>query len=419
MWVFLAIVGGALLVLLIANLSTSEKKIEQEIEHLYSVREPEFARSLGTLLGPAILAGNSVTPLINGDQIFPAMLDAIRGARRTITFETFIYWSGEIGKAFAQALVERAAAGVHVHVLLDWIGTGRMDKAVLQQMEHGGVTVVKYHPLHWYNLGRVNNRTHRKLLVIDGRVGFTGGVGIADTWLGNAEDPAHWRDSHFKLEGPAVAQIQAAFMDNWIEATAGVLHGDDYFPELKPAGGHQAQMFKSSTNEASESVRLMYLLSIASAAESVRIANAYFVPDELAVRTMVAAQRRGVRVEIIVPGRHIDAKVVRRASRSRWEPLLEAGVAIYEYQPTMYHTKVMVVDGMLTSVGSTNFDNRSFRLNDEANLNVLDEGFAASQVQQFEADKQRSKQLTLEDWRNRPWSERMVEWLAGLLRLQL
>jgi cardiolipin synthase A/B len=419
MWVFLAIVGGAVLVLLIANLSTSEKKIEQEIEHLYSVRDPEFARSLGTLLGPGILAGNCVTPLINGNQIFPAMLDAIRGARRTITFETFIYWSGEIGKAFAQALVERANAGVQVHVLLDWIGTGKMDKDVLRQMERGGVTVVKYHPLRWYNLGRVNNRTHRKLLVIDGQVGFTGGVGIADNWLGNAEDPGHWRDSHFKVEGPAVAQIQAAFMDNWIETTAGVLHGNDFFPELKPAGSHQAQMFKSSTNEASESVRLMYLLSIASAEESVRIANAYFVPDDLAVKTMVAAQRRGVRVQIIVPGHYIDARVVRRASRSRWEPLLEAGVAIYEYQRTMYHTKVMVVDGMLTSVGSTNFDNRSFRLNDEANLNVLDERFAASQVRQFEEDKQQSKQFTLEDWRTRPWRERVVERLAGLLRLQL
>ncbi len=419
MWVFLAIVGGALLVLLIANLSTSEKKIEQEIEHLYSVRDPEFARSLGTLLGPCILPGNSVTPLINGNQIFPAMLDAIRGARRTITFETFIYWSGEIGKAFAQALVERAEAGVRVHVLLDWIGTGKMDRTVLRQMEHGGVTVVKYHPLRWYNLGRVNNRTHRKLLVVDGQIGFTGGVGIADNWLGNAEDPDHWRDSHFKVEGPAVAQIQAAFMDNWIETTGGVLHGNDFFPELKPAGSQQAQMFKSSANEASESVRLMYLLSIASAAESVRIANAYFVPDDLAIRTMVAAQRRGVRVEIIVPGRFIDARVVRRASRSRWEPLLEAGVAIYEYQPTMYHTKVMVVDGVLTSVGSTNFDNRSFRLNDEANLNVLDEGLAASQVHQFENDKQRSRQFTLEDWRSRPWRERVVEWLAGLLRLQL
>ena len=419
MWILLALAGGALIVVLVANLTTSEKKIEHEIEHLYAVRDPQFSRSLGTLLGPAILPGNRVTPLINGDQIFPAMLEAIRGAKRTITFETFIYWSGEIGKAFADALIDRAQAGVRVHVLLDWVGTGRMDKALLQKMEQAGVEVVKYHPLRWYNLGRLNNRTHRKLLVVDGTVGFTGGVGIADNWLGNAEDSDHWRDSHFKVEGPAVAQIQAAFMDNWIEATAGVLHGDAYFPEIPDAGSHWAQMFKSSTSEAGESVRLMYLLSIASAERSVRIANAYFVPDDLAVATMVAAQRRGVQVEIIVPGRHIDAKVVRRASRSRWEPLFEAGVAIYEYEPTMYHTKVMVVDELLTSVGSTNFDNRSFRLNDEANLNALDPEFAAGQARQFEEDKQRSRQLTLEWWRSRPWHQRMLEWLAGLLRLQL
>ena len=417
--VLLAVAGGALLVLIIANLSTSEKKIEREIEHLYSVRDPQFARSLGTLLGPGILPGNRVTPLLNGNQIFPAMLDAIRDARRSITFETFIYWSGEIGRDFARALIAQARAGIEVHVLLDWVGTGRMDRSVIQEMEEAGVQVVKYHPLRWYNLGRLNNRTHRKLLVIDGLIGFTGGVGIADNWLGNAEDPEHWRDSHFRVEGPAVAQIQAAFMDNWIEATAAVLHGEAYFPELPMAGTQQAQMFKSSTSEAGESVRLMYLLSIASAEQSVQIANAYFVPDDLAVATMVSAQRRGVEVEIIVPGRHIDAKVVRRASRSLWEPLLKAGVAIYEYQPTMYHAKVMVVDGVLTSVGSTNFDNRSFRLNDEANLNVLDPEFAASQAAQFVADKGRSKRLTLEEWRNRPRQEKVVEWLAGLLRLQL
>jgi cardiolipin synthase len=419
MWILLALVAGALIVLLIANLTTSEKKIEQEIEHLYAVGDPQFARSLGTLLGPAILPGNRITALINGDQIFPAILDAIRGARRTITFETFIYWSGEIGKAVAEALIERARAGVRVHLLLDWVGTGRMDKTMLETMEQAGVEIVKYHPLRWYNLGRLNNRTHRKLLVVDGTVGFTGGVGIADNWLGNAQDPEHWRDSHFKVEGPAVAQIQAAFMDNWIEATSGVLHGDAYFPALRDAGPHWAQMFKSSTNEAGESVRLMYLISIASAVRSVQIANAYFVPDKLAVATMVAARRRGVQVEVIIPGRHIDARVVRRASRSLWEPLLEAGVAIYEYQPTMYHTKVMVVDEILTSVGSTNFDNRSFRLNDEANLNILDAEFAAGQARQFEEDKKRSTQLTLEWWRNRPWHQRTVEWLAGLLRLQL
>src|SRR6185503_18770981 len=186
--------------------------------------------------------------------------------------------------------------------------------------------------------------------------------------------------SHFRLEGPAAAQMQAAFLDNWIEARGLVLHGEPYFPELPSLGPHAAQLFKSSANEASESVRLMYLLSITSAVRSVRIANAYFVPDSLSVASLVSAQRRGVRVEIIVPGRHTDATVVRKASRSRWGDLLEAGIALYEYQPTMYHTKVMVVDDLWTSVGSTNFDNRSFRLNDEANLNILDAQFALEQA---------------------------------------
>jgi cardiolipin synthase len=290
---------------------------------------------------------------------------------------------------------------------------------VLEKMKQAGVQVVKYHPLRWYSLGRLNNRTHRKLLIVDGRVGFTGGVGIADNWLGHAQDPEHWRDSHFRLEGPAVAQMQAAFMDNWMETCAEVLHGEEYFPELEPAGPHAAQLFKSSADDASESVRLMYLLSISSAVSSVRIANAYFVPDSLAVSTLVAAQRRGAKVEIIVPSRQIDSKLVRRASRSLWGPLLEAGVAIYEYQPTMYHVKVVVVDEVWTSVGSTNFDNRSFRLNDEANLNILDAEFAAGQAKVFEQDKALSRRITLEEWRRRPWRERATDRLAGLLRLQL
>ncbi|HTK40301.1 MAG TPA: phospholipase D-like domain-containing protein [Gemmatimonadales bacterium] len=419
MWVLVALVAGGLLVLLVANLSSSEKKIEHQIEHLYAVGDPQFVRSMGTLLGPAILAGNRVTALCNGDEIFPAMLDAIGSAERTITLETYIYWSGSIGKAFATALSERAQAGVKVHVLVDWVGSGKMDVRMLQEMQRAGVEVLKYHPLRWYNLGRLNNRTHRKLLVVDGKVGFTGGVGIADNWLGNAEDPDHWRDSHFKLEGPAVAQMQAAFMDNWIEVRGCVLHGESYFPQLTAAGTHSAQLFKSSASEASESVRLMYLLSIASTVKSVRIANSYFVPDSLTVATLVAAQRRGVRVEIIVPGRHADAMVVRKASRSRWGDLLQAGIAIYEYQPTMYHAKVMVVDDLWTSVGSTNFDNRSFRLNDEANLNILDAEFAVGQARLFEADKARSKEMTLDRWRGRPWHQRAADWLAGLLRLQL
>ena len=265
----------------------------------------------------------------------------------------------------------------------------------------------------------MNHRTHRKLLVVDGKEGFTGGVGIADQWLGNAESPEHWRDSHFQLRGPAVAHMQSAFMDNWIKARAEVLHGADYFPEIRNAGPCLAQAFKSSAQEGSESVRLMYLLSIASARRSIRIANAYFVPDDLSVQSFIDARKRGVQVEIIVPGRITDASIVRRASRSRWGPLLEAGVEIFEYQPTMYHCKVMIVDDLWLSVGSTNFDSRSFRLNDEANLNVLDAEIAGEQSRVFEQDKTNSVRITLQAWRQRPLSEKLQEHLSGLLRSQL
>ena len=286
-------------------------------------------------------------------------------------------------------------------------------------MKDEGVEVLKYHPLRWYSLGRINNRTHRKLLIVDGTTGFTGGVGIADEWLGDAEDAAHWRDSHYRVEGPVVAQMQAAFMDNWMKTRSLVLHGEEYFPSLAPVGEHAAQVFTSSATDGSESVRLMYLLSIASARSSIRLSASYFVPDGLAVATMLAARERGVSVEIVVPGGHIDAKVTRKASKGLWGPLLEAGVRIYEFQPTMYHCKVMIVDDVWVSVGSTNFDNRSFRLNDEANLNVLDPDFAAEQARTFEADKERSREITLAMWQARPWREKLKERLAGLVRSQL
>ena len=419
MWIVLAFAGGVLLAIVVANLSSSSKKVERKIEHLYGVGDPQFLRSMGSLLGPPVVPGNRVTSLCNGDEIFPAMLEAIRGAAKTICFETFIYWSGSIGREFAEALSERARAGVKVHVMLDWVGSNRIDESLVKLMADAGVEVKRYHPLRWYNVGRINNRTHRKLLVVDGRIGFTGGVGIADNWLGHAQDPDHWRDSHYRLEGPAVAHMQAAFMDNWMETCGEVLHGEEYFPPLEPVGPHPAQVFRSSADDGSESVRLMYLVSLASAEHSVRLANAYFVPDSLAVRTLVDAQRRGAVVQIIVPGRHIDQKLTRRASRALWGPLLEAGIAIYEYQSTMYHVKVAIVDEIWTSVGSTNFDNRSFRLNDEANLNVLDARFAEAQARMFEEDKRRARRITLEEWRRRPLQERALERMAALFRLQL
>jgi cardiolipin synthase len=406
-------------VLLYANLTSPDQPVEHAIPHRYATRDPQFLRTMAHLLGSPVVPGNRVTALLNGDQAFPAMLEAIRSAKRSINLEAYIFWSGEVGKTFAEALSERARAGVATHLLVDWVGSKKMGDSLLTQMRQAGVEVVKYHPLRWYDLERFNNRTHRKLLVVDGRVGFTGGLGIADLYLGHAQDRDHWRDSQFRAEGPVVAQMQAAFLDNWIETGGALLDGAEYFPELDSVGSQAAQAVQSSPGGGTESLRLMYLLAIASASRSILIANSYFVPNSLAVAMLVDARRRGVDIEIIVPGPINDAQVVRRASRAKWGPLLEAGVNIYEYQPTMYHTKVMVVDDYWVSVGSTNFDNRSFRLNDEANLNVIDEEFARAQAGVFEEDRTRSRKVTLEEWRRRPIGQRLQELVGRMMRHQL
>jgi cardiolipin synthase A/B len=413
------VVATVFLTVLYLNLRSGEKQLIVQIDHRFAVEDPDFLRTMGSLLGPSILPGNRVTALQNGDQIFPAMLESIRGARETVTFETYIYWSGEIGRKFSEAFCERAKAGVKVHVLLDWVGAGKIEQKYLDDMREAGVELERYRPLHWYHLARMNNRTHRKLLVVDGRVGFTGGVGIADLWLGNAEDPRHWRDSHYKIEGPAVAQMQSAFNDNWIKSRAKVLFGPGYFPKLEPVGDSLAQVFRSSRGEGSQSVRLMYLLSIASATRRIQLQAAYFVPDDLAIETFIAARKRGVEIEIIVPGPHTDAEFVQSASRSRWRDLLDAGVKIYEYQPTMYHCKVIIVDDLWVSVGSTNFDDRSFRLNDEANLNIYDGGFALEQAVQFEADKAKSRLMTRGEFEERSKAGKLYDEFAGIFRRQL
>ena len=419
--VLTALATGAL-VLLALNFTAGEKKVQQQLPRLYSTASPDFERALGSLLGPGIVGGNAVTELLNGDQIFPPMLAAIQGAKKSITFETYIYWSGDIGKQFADALSERARAGVRVHVLLDWVGSAKMDESYLTEMKEAGVQIEKFHKPHWYNLARLNNRTHRKLLVVDGQVAFTGGVGIAPQWMGNAQDPDHWRDSHYLVRGPVVAQMQATFLDNWLKVTGKVLHGDLYFPPLAqdpPAGSQKAQMFSSSPSSGSESMQLMYHLAITAAERSIDLSVAYFVPDELTQKLLMDALARGVRVRFITPGEHTDTDTVKAASRATWGPLLQAGALIYEYQPTMYHCKVMIVDQLLVSVGSTNFDNRSFRLNDEANLNVYDAAFARRQTEVFEDDLKRSRRVTYEEWLNRPLREKAHEKLTGWLRSQL
>jgi cardiolipin synthase len=324
-----------------------------------------------------------------------------------------------VGQEFADALSERARAGVKVHLLLDWIGSSKMDAGSVDAMRQAGVEIERYHEPQWWHPARLNNRTHRKLLVIDGEVGFTGGVGIADKWRGEAQDADHWRDTHFRAEGPVVAQMQAVFNDNWVKATGRVLDGEAYFPALGKRGDQLAQMFSSSPTGGSESMHLMYLMVITAARRSIELSSSYFVPDELTLKALVDAAHRGVKVRIITPGTEIDSETVRSASRALWGELLAAGIEIAEYQPTMFHCKVLIADGMLVSVGSTNFDNRSFALNDEANLNVLDAAFAQQQMQVFEQDLKRAKRITLADWERRPWRERLAERTASLLESQL
>lgn len=406
-------------VLVALNFATAEKRIGKRVRHYYPAGSDQFLRSMGLLLGPGIVEGNRIDTLVNGDRIFPAMLASIAEAERSITFETFVYWGGDVGRRFAEALAAAARKGVAVHVLLDWVGSATMEDGLLDLMVEAGAQVRRYHPPHWHHISRMNNRTHRKLLVVDGKIGFTGGVGIADKWDGDAQSPEHWRDTHFRVEGPVVAQMQAVFMDNWIKVSGEVLHGAVYFPALAPRGELAAHMFSSSPSGGSESMHLMYLMLIAAAERTIDLQASYFVPDRLVVRALLDALKRGVRVRVMVPGRHIDAGIVRRASQGLWGALLNAGVEMYEFLPTMFHCKVMVVDGLVTSVGSTNFDPRSFRLNDEANLNVYDAGFADEQERLFERDLAACRRVTLARWRRRPRWRRMLERGALLLRSQL
>ena len=419
-WALVLTACATLIVTLVGlNFAEPEKQVEYAPKRLYGTGDPQFRRVLGTLLGPPIVGGNKVETLENGDEIFPSMLAAIRSAEHNIDFETYVYWSGQIGRDFADAIAERARAGVTAHVLLDWVGAQRMEKDVLKTMTDAGARVEFYHPLRWYTIARMNNRTHRKLLVVDGRIGFTGGVGIAQEWTGNAEDPEHWRDTHYRVEGPVVSQMQTAFLDNWMKITGEVSHGATYFPRLDPAGEADAQMFESSPSGGSESMKLMYLLAINAAERTILLEAAYFIPDDLTMEALIDARRRGVDIRIIVPGPYNDAKVTRNASRNTWGPLLEAGVRIFEFQPTMFHCKVLVVDGLLTSVGSTNFDNRSFRLNDEASLNVYDANVAAEQARMFEADVAKSREYTIADWRARTTWQRFREWASSTVESQL
>lgn len=417
--IIISVVITAIVVFIGMNFHRPEKDVRRRVEHCHDIHDPQFRREMDAMLGPDVLEGNDVTLLENGNEIFPAMLEAIRSAQRSITFETYIYWSGDIGKTFADALKERALAGVPVHVMLDWAGSAKMDKRLLDELTDAGAQVERYHPLRWHSINRMNNRTHRKLLVVDGRIGFAGGVGVADQWQGHAQDPDHWRDLHFRVMGPVVAQLQAAFMDNWIKTTGTVLHSDAYYPKLESHGSEACHLFVSSPAGGNASMHLMYLLAVAGVSRSMDLQASYFIPDPIMVDALLAARARGARIRILVPGKFIDSSLVRISSKRSWGRLLAAGVEIHEYQPTMMHNKMMILDGHLVSVGSTNFDMRSFELNDEASLNVYSDDFAARMTAVMEADLENSTVYTLKMWNNRSWRQRLGEVITLPVKAQL
>lgn len=420
--VIVAVLGLVLAVAASMGCSSRSKPIAHQHlpDHTYTVRDPQFLRSMTGLFDSPAIGGNAVQTLVNGHEVYPVMLEAIRAAEKSITFETFLYWSGDIGQEFAEAISERSRAGVKCHIIIDAIGSDKFAPEHHQMMEDAGVHIVRYHPverlLMLFTADEFNHRTHRKLLVIDGKVGFTGGLGVADFWLGNAQGPEHWRDTHYRVEGPVVAHMQGAFIDNWVSVVGEVLDGPDYFPPLEPAGPMHGQMFMSSPEGGSASMELMFLLSIIAASESVYIATPYFVPDDLMIQAMRQARNRGVSIKIVLPGAQIDVPVVRHASRAIWSELLESGIEIYEYQPTMYHCKLLVVDRLWTSVGSTNVDPRSFRLNAEANLNIYDADFAALQIEIIERDIALSKRITVVSHEDRPFFSRIAEFFASLIK---
>ena len=388
--------------------------------HAFSVRDPAFLPSAHALANPSPVRGNRVELLENGDQMFPAMLEAIRGAKETVNLESYIFWSGEIASKFRDALAEAARRGVEVRILVDGVGSGRkLSTSDQNALRQSGCRLTMYHPVRPWMLDRFNNRTHRRVLVVDGRIGFTGGAGIADIWLGDADSEEHWRDTQVRIQGPVVSELQTAFQENWAEAQGEALLGERFYPRLEPAGTAQAQVLASSGKSGTSPVKLLYAVAIAAASQRILLANSYFVPDRDAVRLLADAARRGVDVRILVPGKINDVPMTKAAGKSGFGDLLRAGVKMYEYQKTMLHNKTMVVDGLFATIGSTNFDNRSFRLNDEINLTVYDADFARRLEESFRRDLERSHPYTLREWTGRSLRERVVEWAVAPFRSEL
>jgi cardiolipin synthase len=372
-----------------------------------------FPDYVAALTGSGITRGDEYQILVNGVEIFPALLDAIRQARRRINFETYIYDTGTVAEEFTTALAEAAARGVQVRVIVDAVGASAMEREHVERLQRAGVQIGTFNPLKWHSLEEINYRTHRKILVIDGDVAFTGGAGVADHWRGNADAPEHWRDTHLRVTGPAVTMLEAGFYENWAETG----HTSDARLDLGPPPPEtraRSIVAWSSPSGGSNRVKLLYLLSLAGARRTLDLQSPYVVLDESTRWSLMEARRRGVRVRLLVEGHLTDAKPVKYASRADYDALLAAGIEIHEFQPTMMHVKALIVDGVWSIVGSTNFDNRSLELNDEINVAVADANLAVRLTEDFEADLGRSRRLTLEAWRERSPTDKAREKFWGL-----
>jgi cardiolipin synthase len=391
-----------------ALLAIAQDQETLKIESVYGADDPNFAPYVAALLGVQSTGGNQYQVLTNGDQIFPAMLAAIDGAKRRIAFETYIYQKGTVGEQFTAAFEAAARRGVQVNMVIDAMGSS-MPREWRERLLASGAKVGTFGQPGWYTLEELNYRTHRKIMVIDGAIGFTGGVGLADHWLGHAQDKDHWRDMMVRIEGPIARLMEGAFNENFIESMGAVAPVVDPPPLVPPTAEDAAMVLRSSPTGGSNDLKRLYLLSIAAARHTLDICSPYFIIDESSDYALSQAAERGVKIRILVEGDLTDAKPVKYSGRAYYQHLLEKGIEIYEYQPTMMHTKAMVVDRTWSMFGSANFDNRSLELNDEMNVAVHDPSLSARLLADFNQDLGSAAQLRIEQWRHRPILEKARE----------
>jgi cardiolipin synthase len=400
------IVGG----IIAALLAIAQDQQTLKIESAYGAEDPRFPGYVAALLGVDATGANQYQVLTNGDQIFPSMLGAIAESKRRVSFETYIYDKGSVGDQFTSAFEAAARRGVQVDLVVDAMGSNKVSEETVKRLRAAGAHVGQFGKPKWYALEELNYRTHRKILVVDGRVGFTGGVGVADHWLGHAQDPEHWRDTMVRVEGPLVRLMEGAFYENFVETSGPAKPTLDPPDEWQPPTPRDsAFILRSSPTGGGNDLKRLYLIAIGAAMKTLDISTPYFITDESSDWSLAQAVKRGVKVRVLVEGDYTDAKPVKYASRSAYERLMSLGIELYEYQPTMMHAKALIVDGVWSMFGSANFDNRSLELNDELNVAVSDPGLAARLLQDFEQDLQRAKKLELSEWRRRSPLEKIRE----------